>query len=320
MPTAGLLLLPLLIYLGLRALYPDSLYLGNDQSLDNILPVLEAHTRSGDIVLLADTKYEPYLLNYDKSAVPRVITLPDQPGERSNSNDTPKIISTDPDALLMKDTIGFLYNLAAAHDHLWLLADTSQWISWSVRPVERFMVAHFYPIRELSTDPPDPLVRLIEYSTVPAPDPVSFRGTDQLSDLRFGDSIRLMEFYLPKGNTYKPGDLLPISLNWQSDSPLTQDYTVAWFVADQNNVTITQGYDSQPDWGFSPTSSWHPGMPIWDNRALRLPADIRPGKYALWLRLYSIDPSGGIHPLPVTVGMKLNDTIGVLPVLINIQP
>jgi uncharacterized membrane protein len=320
LPAAGLLAVPLLIFGGLRAIYPDSLYLGGDQPLHNFMPVLQANTRPGDILLLANNNYEPFFLNYGDFDVPRVITLPDQPGERSNPDEPPEITSLNPDALLVKDTVVFLYNLAASHDHLWLLADTGPWIPWSVRPVERFMVAHYYPIREFSTDPPDPHVRLIEYSTVHAPDPFAFRGPDTLSDLRYGDSIRLVGFNLPLGTRYKPGSVLPISLYWQSDTRLDEDYTVAWFIADENGNPVIQGADTPPAGGFAATTSWQPDVAVWDNRALYLPGDVQPGHYVIWVRLYTFDPSGKIHLLPMSGGKVQDDTIGVLPVTIDVQP
>jgi hypothetical protein len=303
-----------LIGLGLHFINDDDLYSGANPSLRAALPLIQSNTQPGDVMLLADNEYEPFFLNHGKLAYPRVISLPDSPGEQPSPEQPPEIRSTNPDVLLLKTSVPLIYNLAQFHPTLWLMADLGPWHPWAVRPVERFMVTHYYPIRELAPDPPDPRVRLIEYSTVHAPDPFAFRGPDNLSDLRFGDSIQLTGFTLPSGTTYKSGDVVPISLYWQTEQPLQHDYTVAYFVADAS--THIQGTDSQPSWGFDPTTSWQPNTPRWDNRALRLPTNLPAGTYQIWLRLYQSDDS--TVQLPVT-GVDVKDnTIGILPVQITV--
>lgn len=319
-PIVGLIVLTVFIYGSLRAIYRDSLYLGDQSGLHAMLPIIQSETRVDDVMVLANNNYEPFFLNYGGFNAPRVITLPDQPGERSAPGEALQIISENPDALLVKETIPLLHNLAAAHPHLWLLADSSHWLTWSVRPVERFMVMHYFPIQEFSTIPPDPRIRLIEYSTTPAPDAFGFRGPNSLTDLRFGDAIRLIGFTLPTRNTYHTGEILPLSLYWQTSQKLEADYTVAWFLADENNIPAVQGFDSQPAWGLAPTSQWKPGQPLWDNRALRLPGDLKPGQYHLWIKLYTYDSAGQIQLLPASGSTVVEETIGVLPVSIDIQP
>jgi hypothetical protein len=310
------ILLILLIGLGLRSINDDDLYSGSNATLRAALPVIQNNTKSGDVLLLADNEYEYFFLNHGKLTHPRVISLPDPPGEQPSPEQPPLIRSSNPDVLLLKPSVPLIYNLAQYRSTLWLLADFGPWHPWAVRPVERFLVMHYYPIREADPEPPDPRVRLIEYSTARAPDPFAFRGPDTLSDLRYGDDVRLNGFTLPSGNTYKAGDVVPISLYWQTDKQLEHDYTVAYFVADANGTVVAQGQDSQPSWGFAPTTGWKAGQPQWDNRALRLPADLAAGTYQLWIRLYQSDNDS--IQLPVTgVGVKDN-TIGVLPVQITV--
>ncbi len=305
-----------LIGLGLRSVNGDVLYSGSNPSLHSVLPLIRSNTRSGDVLLLADNEYEQFFLNHGKLAHPRVISLPDPPGEQPSPEQQPAVRSTNPDVLLVKTSVPLIYNLAQFHATLWLMADFGPWHPWAIRPIERFMVTHYYPIRELSPDPPDPRIRLIEYSTVHAPDPFAFRGPDNLSDLRFGDSIRLMGFTLPSGTIYKSGDVVPVSLYWKTEQMLQHDYTVAYFVADAAGSTVIQGADTQPSWGFAPTNSWQPYVPQWDNRALRLPANLAPGTYQIWLRLYQSDDNS--VQLPVTGASVKDTTIGILPVHITV--
>ncbi|MEP6987808.1 MAG: hypothetical protein ABI970_19565, partial [Chloroflexota bacterium] len=308
--------LTLFIGLGLRSIYADGAYLGTNASLQSVLPLIQSNTQAGDVMLLADNEYEQFFLNYGKLAHPRIVSQFDAPGEQPSPQQPPLVRSTNPDALLLQTSVPLIYNLAQFHSTLWLLADLGPWHPWAIRPVERFMVSHYYPIRELTPDPPDPRIRLIEYSTVHAPDPFAFRGPDHLSDLRFGDSIHLTGFTLPSGMTYKPGDVVPISLYWQSDTPLSNDYTVAYFLADSAGNKAAQGTDTEPAWGFAPTSSWNVGVPQWDNRALRLPANIPAGEYSIWLRLYQTNDHS--QELSVTVGNVKDGTIGVLSVKITV--
>jgi hypothetical protein len=162
-------------------------------------------------------------------------------------------------------------------------------------------------------------VRLIEYSTVPAPDPFAQIGPTFPADLVYGDHIRLLGYELPAGTTYSPGDILPVSLYWQTDAPLEQDYKVAWFVRDASGAPVVQGWDVAPGAGFAPTTSWRAGIPVWDNRAVRLPEDVPPGDYRLWLVVYTSDLDGNIVNLPVQGAETADEHIGVLPVVIQVE-
>ncbi|MBL8155504.1 MAG: hypothetical protein JNM70_15080, partial [Anaerolineae bacterium] len=302
--------------LGMAGITADPLYDGGNSSLHGILPVLAEKTESNDVLILADNQYQPFFLNFNKLTTPRVIALPDHPGEQPSPEQAPLIRSSNPDELLVKSSVALLHNLANAHPRLWVLASSGPWTPWTVRPVERFMTMHYYPIAEYSSDPPDPTVRLIEYSTVDAPDILNLRGPDIQSDLRFGDSIRLTGVSLPEGTRYRAGDTLAISLYWEAEKPIKQDYTVAWFLADAAGSVWAQGQDTQPMWGFAPTRSWSVGVPVIDNRALVIPDDLQPGTYAIWARLYESNAPDRL--LPAQGDQVRENTIGILPVVIDI--
>ncbi len=276
----------ILMAIGLRTIYFDPLYLGDRPSLHAFLPELRASTQPDDVVMLDNERYAPFFMNYGKFTHPRIVTLSDPPGESPSPEQPARVQSAIPDELIAQYTAPMIHKLAARHERLWLLADSSQWLPWRVRPVERFMSRYFYPVQERSTTPPDPEIRLIEYSLENAPDPVAFRGPEQLTNFRFGESIQLLGFSLPQGQTYLPGAVLPISLFWMTDQPVGRDYTVAWFLVDVTQPRIVQGLDTQPVWGFAPTSGWSLGVPVIDNRGLRLPLDLPAGEYQIWLRLY----------------------------------
>ena len=308
----------LLAPFSLRWIAADDLYLGSNASLHALLPALDSVIRPGDVILLDSNlhqpSYERFFLNHSRLNAARVVTLPPQPGERFAPDQTPQAVSDNPDALLTNLTVPLLHALAARHERLWLITDASPFIPWHVRSVERFLNAHYYPIRVLATD-----VHVIEYSTVDAPDPFAFRGPEHLTDLTYGDVIQLVGYTLPAGTIYAPGDVLPISLYWQARAPMRENYTVAWFLADQNNAVVAQGMDSQPGGGFAPTSQWQVGIPLWDNRALRLPAELPLGQYRLWVKVYAIGGDNQVRDLPVEGDRRLDETIGVLDTIIEVR-
>lgn len=301
---------------GLRAIYLDPLYGAPDQPLDAMLAIIESEAQPGDVLLLSDLAYERFFTNYARLDSPRIVGLPFQPGEQPSPEQPPQVVSDNPAVLVHSTTGPLIFALAEPRERLFLLASSGPFIPWSVRPVERFMTTHYYPIRAVETGPQ---VRLIEYSTAPAPDPYAFTGPAYTSDLRYGEHIRLDGYELPGGTAYRPGDALPLSLYWRTDSPLEVNYTVAWFVRHADGTPLAQGWDTEPGAGFLPTSAWRPGVPVWDNRAVRLPADTLPGQYRLWVVLYATDIDGTIANLPVTGGEVVEGYIGVLPTIIEVD-
>lgn len=127
---------------------------------------------------------------------------------------------------------------------------------------------------------------------------------------------------MPGGDVYLAGDSLEISLLWQSEQTVSHDYTIAWFIANpETGQVVVQGQDSAPQAGFAPTSAWRANLPVWDNRALRLPSDVPPGNYEVWIVVYRQDPeSGEIVRLGVSGSAADNDgTVGRLPLNISVE-
>jgi hypothetical protein len=88
-----------------------------------------------------------------------------------------------------------------------------------------------------------------------------------------------------------PGEALILTLLWRS---LTGEWPTSFHVfvhlVDADGAVVAQG-DGPPVGGFRPTTSWRPGEVLLDGRILQVPAEARPGDYALWVGLY--DPEGG---------------------------
>ncbi len=107
--------------------------------------------------------------------------------------------------------------------------------------------------------------------------------------LRFGDAISLQGYTLAQ-KELAPGDILQITLFWQTAVPLTQRYKVFLHLLDENGQLVTQ-HDSEPGGALKPTHTWPSNEIIRDNHGLLLPVDLAPGRYTLILGLYDIaDP------------------------------
>ncbi len=311
------LALPLMIGLvgvGLRSINGDIIYSGANQAMRDMLPLIDSQTRPGDVVLLTSDEYEPFFLNHGRLRYARIITLPDQLGERSNDQQPMPADLDNPEALMTQFSVALVHNLAQTRERLWLLADNGPWIPWSIRPVERLLTTQYYPLGEVSTDT---RARLIHYRLIDAPDPSAFRGPDAATDLIFDENIRLVGYSLPGGTIKQAGETLALSLVWQVDAAPERNATLAWFVANADGQVVAQGVDTQPQWGFRPFTTFIPGAPVWDHHALDLPPDLPPGEYAIWLRLYASDAPDQL--LPVTGSQTRDGTIGILPLRLVIQ-
>jgi mannosyltransferase len=85
-----------------------------------------------------------------------------------------------------------------------------------------------------------------------------------------------------------PGDILQLTLFWQTDAPLSERYKVFVHVyADPAQPPPAQ-QDGEPGGGLLITSSWAPGRRYADNHGVALPADLPPGRYTLAIGLYNL--------------------------------
>jgi hypothetical protein len=318
----------------LRLLYQfDGLYEAPNQALHEMLAVLDAESEGGEPLLLeanADVTHERFVMNYNRvdSIRPIIIEIPVY--EATSEEDSGCVrdwvieiqqvcLDSDyPPAMLDWHSIVVIDMLAEQHERIWFLAHNSQFLPWAVRPVEHYLGERFYLLREFTTS--DPTVRLLEYSTVNAPNRYDFRLPEQTTNLIYDESIALMGFTLPEGTEYRAGDVVSITLWWQALEPIDTDYVVAWFIvkADFAQPPL-QGRDSMPEAGFSPTSQWNTGDMIWDNRAIELPVHIPAGEYRIWILLYST-ASGEPVRLAVTGTETQDNEIGILPVTITVLP
>ena len=320
----GLIIWCGLVVLNLRVVYDkDPVVQSHKLALHDALDHMVQASLSDDILILPNNFYERFILNHLDQATPRPIILQPELAEPASEKQSAEVVSNNPNDWLPLSSIRILHHVANHRDRFWYLANTSPFMQWSFRPFERYMALYYYPLQEVELVHPDETVRLLEYSTRhPAPNPFSTFNPDQMTDLRYGDSIRLIGFQLPNGREYEAGQAVELSLLWQTDAELDHDHTVAWFIAEADmGQFVAQGQDSMPQAGFAPTTSWQANVPVWDNRALRLPDNLASGEYVIWVLMYRYNAeTSQIERLPVRgESVTDNDTIGILPIRLVIE-
>lgn len=319
-----ILLWSVLVITNFRAVYArDPVVQSHKPALHDALDYVTQQAEPDDILILPNNSYERFILNHLDKASPRPIILQPELAEPASERQPALVVSDNPNTWLPLSSLRVVHHIASHRDGFWYLANTSPFMTWSFRPFERYMALYYYPLQEIELAHPDETVRLLEYSTQnPAPNPFSTLFPDYNSDLRYGENIQLVGFHIPNGVQYEAGQAVELSLLWQADAPVEFDYTVAWFVADaETGQVLVQGQDSMPQAGFEPTSQWQANVPVWDNRALRLPDDLSVGEYVIWMLMYRYNPeTNTIERLPVTGQNVINgENIGILPITLLVN-
>ena len=100
-----------------------------------------------------------------------------------------------------------------------------------------------------------------------------------------GSQIELAGYAAPQ--TAQPGTMLPLTLYWQAEQHVTNDYTVFVQLLDiDGNVAARPQYDTIPGGGLNPTSLWLPGALVVDRLDFDLPGNLPPGLYRLIAGMY----------------------------------
>ncbi|RMG91820.1 MAG: hypothetical protein D6706_17805, partial [Chloroflexi bacterium] len=117
------------------------------------------------------------------------------------------------------------------------------------RLVEKWLDAHAFKASEEWVGD----VRFVVYAVLPK---AASEMTTAVS-LPFGSAITLQGYTLPQ-NTFTPGDVVPVTLFWQTAEPLTQRYKIFLHLIDRNGRLVAQR-DSEPGGGLALTTTWSPG-------------------------------------------------------------
>lgn len=113
---------------------------------------------------------------------------------------------------------------------------------------------------------------------------------DLALDAVFGAELRLrgVSFNL-RGGMARPGGALPITLYWAADALPTHNYRMFLHLCRDCEQPPLANDDAPPLAGYAPagqTTTWVVGDPLHDERSIRLPADLPPGRYTILLGVY----------------------------------
>ena len=182
--------------------------------------------------------------------------------------------------------------IAARHDRLYA-------IFWGEaqrdpeRLVERWLDEHaFKAADEWVGD-----VRFVTYA-VPAEPAVEM---ETAVNLPFGDAITLNGYTLASDNL-APGDIVQVTLFWETAVPLPTRYKVFLHLINENGELVAQR-DSEPGGGLNLTTRWPPGEIISDNHGLLIPTNTPPGSYQLRLGLYDLADPNARLPIQTKDGL-----------------
>jgi hypothetical protein len=106
---------------------------------------------------------------------------------------------------------------------------------------------------------------------------------DATVDAQFGSGIRLHGYAAPSRAV--AGQILPVTLFWQTERPLERRYKVAVQLLDAAGQVVAQ-HDGEPGAGMRPTPAWQPGQVVLDRHGVPVPPDATSGAYSLIAVLY----------------------------------
>jgi 4-amino-4-deoxy-L-arabinose transferase-like glycosyltransferase len=252
----------------LSNLYFDPAYARADYRAMAARIAAEAHANAG-IILNAANQWEVFTY-YHRDGAP-VYPLP----------------RGVPDAALIAAE---LEEITARHDQLYA-------IFWGEaerdpeRLVERWLDAHAFK----ATDEWVGDVRFVVYAVPPEP----AMEMERPASVQFGEAITLRGYTL-RGEQVQPGDIVQVTLFWETAEPLAQRHKVFLHLVDEAGTPLAQR-DSEPGGGLALTTTWQPGVVVVDNHGVLVPPALAPGSYRLMLGLYDLaDPNSR---LPVRAGL-----------------
>lgn len=247
------LLLVAVVVPSLRNLYFDARYARDDYR--QIATDITAQARARDAVLLnAPNQWEVFTYYFHEPTP--VYPAPYHPAR--------------------EEVAGWLTPLLADHQRLFVL----YWGDSEADPgalVESRLATHAYPAASWWYGD----VRVALYGTGALPD-----EPEVVLNARLGDHIRLHGYSLPDG-PFAPGDVIPVTLFWETDAPLAERYKVFLHLVDGDGRLVAQT-DAEPGGNLLPTVDWPIGAVLTDRHGVLLPPALPSGEYTLAAGLYHV--------------------------------
>jgi hypothetical protein len=263
---------------GLYSLRADPRYTNNRNDVMQLLTGLDAVAQPRDAIFLENKDHQVAFMNYFKTPA-LLVTLPYAPGERHGPDEIPRVVSDNPADLLGPGSTYAMDWAAKRYERLWFVTGYGPFLPYTLRPAEHYLVDHYFPVTEITFGP---LARAIRFAPVSAP-----TGKPSIeAGYQFGQQLALVGFDLPLGNTFRRGDVVPISLVWQPLAIMPVDYNVSVQLTDAQGLLSAQR-DATPQSTFGYTSRWMVGQTYRDNHGLQLPGALESGTYGLQVIVYT---------------------------------
>ena len=126
--------------------------------------------------------------------------------------------------------------------------------------------------------------------------------TTQILDLRLGESIWLRRYERDMRPVH-PGDILDLTLYWETNAPIAEDYKVFVHLGQEE---IWGQHDAMPQQNTYPTSQWDAGEQIADHVLIPIEPSTPPGTYPLVAGMYHWE-DGRRLPVYDTTGSPQGD-------------
>lgn len=135
------------------------------------------------------------------------------------------------------------------------------------------------------------------------PSPIANPTPDRQVTASFGDGPILVGADLPNGAWVAPGEAMPLTLYWRTDTLIPDHLTLFVHLADGNNRLLYQ-FDGVADQGRHPTRQWRAGETFADTHLITVPSNVTPGLATL---------SAGFYPLDdVNKRLEVKDGAGIV--------
>lgn len=264
---------------GLRAVYRDPRLGAQDPALWQALEHIQTDMQPGDTILLNSPDYRAFFMNFYKGRGP-IYAIPTAQGETVDPDEPPFVVSDNPEERADPYFQILLARLALRADRWWFFTDYNPFTPNRLRVTEHYLARHYFPLAEVMNEP---TARLLLYAPIGAPPDTIPPWPSIPLGADFGVA-RLIGADLPRGTSYKPGAMLPVSLLWTAAQTPDFEYSVNITLIGADGLTRAQRV-AGPGGTFAPMTLWAAGGYYRDNHALQLPADLPPGEYELWALL-----------------------------------
>ncbi len=236
-----------------QRIYTDPAFFRDDYR--GIAQLIETQERPGDAILLSAPNQWEVFTYYYHGALP-VYPAPYQATQSQAQAWTASILETHQNARLFALFWGQLESDPDSH-------------------IERALAEQAYK----ASDTWITTVRVVRYGVGRAPATPSAGLNASL-----GEQIQLLGYDLPS-QTWKAGDIVPLTLFWRAEAPPPERYKVFVHLSRAGGTPAAQT-DMEPGAGLAPTTTWPTNETIVDRYGIALPAELSVGTYSLTVGMY----------------------------------